>query len=108
MLHFPCEEFGSKGEKRSFLADWCSWYDWLHYDHVPFCFLCMKAEHEKNFMASTKQDPAFISKGVYNWTDVTTAFNSHLASRCNKEAVEADKLPGQTGNVGERLVTEHE
>ena len=59
-------------------------------------------------MASTKQDPAFISGGYTNWKDATTAFNSHLASRCHKEAVEADKLPGQTGNVGERLVTEHE
>ena len=40
-------------------------------------------------MASTKQDPAFISGGYTNWKDATTAFNSHLASRCHKEAVEA-------------------
>lgn len=110
---FPVRKFGSKGEKRSSLADWCSWYmyDWLHYDHVAdaaFCFFVYESRAWKNFMASTKQDPAFISGGYTNWKDATTAFNSHLASHCHKEAVEVDKLPGQTGNVGERLVTEHE
>ena len=69
-------KIGSKGaEKRSFRAEWCAKYDWLHYDRVAdaaFCHLCMTAEHEKNFLASTKRDPAFISRGYTNWKDATT------------------------------------
>ena len=42
-----------------------------------------------------------------NWKDATTAFSTHLASRCHKEAVEAEELPKQTGDVGEKLSTEH-
>ena len=29
---FPKREFGSKGKKRSFRADWCQQFKWLHYD----------------------------------------------------------------------------
>ena len=100
---FPARIFGSKGEKRSFRAEWCEKYDWLHYDCVAnaaFCHLCMTAEHEKKFLPSTKRDPAFISKGNTYWKDATTAFSTHLASRCQKEAVEALELPKQTGDVG--------
>ena len=46
--------FGSKGEKRSFRADWCEKYDWLHYDRVAdaaFCHLCMTAERKNKFLA---------------------------------------------------------
>ena len=63
---FPSRNFGSKGEKRSFRAEWCEKYDWLHYDRVAdaaFCHLCMITEHEKKFLASTKRDPAFIIRG---------------------------------------------
>ena len=105
-------KFGSMGaEKRSFQAEWCAKYDWLHYDRVAdaaFCHLCMTAEHEKRFLASTKRDPAFISRGYTNWKDATTAFSAHLASCCHKQAVEAKELPKQTGDVGENLSTEHE
>ena len=109
---FPARKFGSNGaEKRSFRAEWCAKYDWLHYDRVAdaaFCHLCITAEHEKKFLVSTKRDPAFISRGYTNWKDATTAFSTHLASRCHKEAVEAKELPKQTGDVGEKLSTEHE
>ena len=45
---FPVRMFGSKGEKRSFRAEWCAKYDRLHYDRVAdaaFCHLCMTANH---------------------------------------------------------------
>ena len=108
---FPSRKFGFKEEKRSFQADWCQKYDWLHYDRntdAAFCHLCLKAEHEKRFLASTKRDPAFISRGYTNWRDATKAFNKHLASTCHREAVSAVELPKQTGDVGERLSSKHE
>ena len=58
---FPLCSFGSKGEKWSFRAEWCSQYNWLHYDSVAdgvFCHVCLTAEFEKLFLASTKRDPA--------------------------------------------------
>ena len=108
---FPARKFGSKGEKRSFRAEWCEKYDWLHYDRVAdaaFCHLCLTAEHEKKFLASTKRDQAFITRGYTNWRDATKAFISHLGSRCYKEAMATRELPKQTGDVGERLSIEHE
>ena len=40
--------------------------------------------------------------------DATTAFSTHLASRCHKEALGAEELPKQTGDVGEKLSTENQ
>ena len=108
---FPARKFGSKEEKRSFQADWCQKYDWLHYYRnadAAFCHLYLTAEHEKKFLASTKRDPAFISRGYTNWTDATKAFNKHLASTFHRETVSALELPKQTGDVGEKLSSEHE
>ena len=45
---------------------------------------------------------------MYKLEECTTVFNSRLAFRCHKEAVEANKHPGQTRDIGEKLVTEHE
>ena len=28
---FPKRQFGSKGEERSFRAEWCETFSWLHY-----------------------------------------------------------------------------
>ncbi len=106
----PVRKLGSKREKRSFRPEWCQRYDWLHYDCVAdaaLCHVCMKAEHENKFLASTKRDPAFISRDYTNWKDATTAFNTHLVSRCHKEAVAAVELPQQTGDVGEKLSIQH-
>ena len=52
-------------------------------------------------------EPAFISKGFTNWKDATVAFNKHLKSDCHKEAVEIHELHKKTGDVGEKLSTEH-
>ena len=50
---------------RSFRAEWCDKYKWLHYEAVSldstFCHACMVAEFEKKFLASTKRDTAFTS-----------------------------------------------
>ena len=108
---FPARKFGGKGEKRSFRAEWCEKYDWLHYDRLAdaaFCQLCLTAERETKFLASTKRDQAFITRGYTNWKDATKAFISHLGSRCHKEAIAVRALAKQTGDVGERLSTEHE
>ena len=46
---FPKRKFGTKGEERSFRAEWCEQYPWLHYDakmDAAFCHMCMTAAHE--------------------------------------------------------------
>ena len=66
----------------------------------------MSAEFKKRFLASTKRDPAFISKGFTYWKDGTSAFNKHLASGCHREAVAAMQVA--VGDIGELLSTQHE
>jgi hypothetical protein len=108
---FPVRSFGLKGEKRSFRAEWCVKYDWLHYDLVDgaaFCHLCMTAEFENKFLASTKRDPAFITRGFTNWKDATTAFSTHLSSQCHKEAVEIKEIQKRNRDIAEKLSKEHE
>ena len=107
---FPPRSFGAKGEKRSFRAEWCDKYDWLHYDQAAdaaFCHMCLTAENNKTFLSSTKRDPAFLERCCTNWKDATKAFNRHTTTSCHKEAVLAHDLPKQTGDVGERLSTDH-
>ena len=107
---FPKRSFGSKNEKHSFRPEWCEKYSWLHYDasiDAVFCYICMKVERESKYKVSTKREPAFISKGFTNWKDATVAFNRHLKSDCHREAVEIHELPKKTGDVGEKLSTEH-
>ena len=56
---FPKRSFGSQGkDRRSFRGEWCDTYHWLHYDvssDSAFCHVCMVAEFEKKFLASTKR-----------------------------------------------------
>ena len=89
---------------RSFRAEWCEKYSWLHYDtstDAAYCYICMKAELGNKFLASTKRDPAFISKGFKNWKDATIAFNAHLRSDCHKEGCEILELRSTTNDVAE-------
>ncbi|KAL5481387.1 hypothetical protein EMCRGX_G021530 [Ephydatia muelleri] len=91
---------------RSFRAEWCEKYSWLHYDNstdAAYCYICMKAELGNKFLASTKRDPAFISKGFKNWKDATIAFNAHLRSDCHKEGCEILELRSTTNDVAENL-----
>ena len=93
---FPKRQFGASGE---------------HYDvssDAAFCYLCMKAEKEGKLLASTRREPAFISKGFTYWKEATTAFNKHQASTCHKEANEAiNLLPNQLlGNVDDLMSQE--
>ena len=77
---FPKRIFGSQGkDHRSFRAEWCDKYKWLHYEvssDSAFCHVCMVAEFEKKFLASTKRDPAFISTGFTYWKEAISAFKS--------------------------------
>ena len=107
---FPKRLFGLKNKKCSFRPEWYDRYSWLHYDapkDAAFCYICMKVEGERKFKVGTKWEPAFISKGFLNWKDATVAFNKHSESDCHREAVEIHKLPKKTGDMGEKLNTEH-
>ena len=58
---FPKRKFGEKKGKKVFTAEWCKKYLWLHYDvkrDATLRHLCMRAEHEHKFLASTKRDAA--------------------------------------------------
>ena len=65
--------------------------------------------HNK-LLASTKKDPAFISRGFVYWKKATTAFQKHQCSKCHQEAIEAlIHLPKQIhGDIGEMLNREHQ
>ena len=61
---FPKCTFGNA--TRSFRAEWCELFPWLHYSidqDAALCHLCMTAQHEGKLLASTKRDPAFVSRG---------------------------------------------
>lgn len=107
---FPKRTFGKT--TRSFRAEWCELFPWLHYSidqDAAFCYLCMTAQHEGKFLASTKRDPAFVSRGYTYWKEATTAFKRHQSSDCHKEAVQAVvSLPQQVQDVGELLSRSHQ
>lgn len=68
----------------------------------------MTAAHEGKLLASTKKDPAFLSKGFGYWKEVITAFTKHQASQCHREANEAiNLLPQQVCDIGELLSQQH-
>ena len=108
---FPKRKFGKN--ERSFRAEWCEKFDWLHYDvdsDSAFCHLCKSAEAQNKLLASTKKDPAFISRGFTYWKEATTAFQKHQCSQCHQESIEAlIHLPQQIqGDIGELLNHEHQ
>ena len=79
-FNFPKRQFGTKGKERSFRAEWCDTFSWLHYDvktDAAFCYLCMRCEAKKKFLASTKGEPAFIPKGFTYWKEGPKAFKKH-------------------------------
>ena len=68
----------------------------------------MRASHEGKFLASTKRDPCFISKGFVYWKEANTAFRKHEGSQCHREATQAlVLLPQQVRDIGEVLSNEH-
>ena len=112
-FNFPKREFGTNKQKRSFRAEWCEKYPWLHYDvkgDAALCHLCMRADHEGKFLASTKWDAAFLGRGFTYWKEATSAFQKHQSSQCHREANEAlIRIPKQVcGDVGELLNREHQ
>lgn len=69
----------------------------------------MRCEAEKKFIASTKRDPAFISKGFTYWKEGPKAFKKHQGCDCHREAVEAlVVLPQCTQDVGELQSAVHQ
>ena len=91
-FRFPKQKLRMKAE-RSFQVERS--YPWLDYDvssDSAFCHLCMTAAYEGKLIASTKKDPAFLTKGFTYWKEATTAFKKHEASQCHKEANEAFNL----------------
>ena len=98
---FPKRKFGGKKEERSFRAEWCDKYTWLHYDivkYAAYCYTCMKAGR---FLFSTKYDPSFITRGFTYWKDETSAFQKHQASCCHCEAV--TPLKPKSSDIGKLL-----
>ena len=64
----------------------------------------MTAGYEGKLLASTKEDPAFLTKGFTYWKETTTAFKKHEASQCRKDPNKAmNLLPKQVGDIGEML-----
>ena len=111
---FPKRRFGKNGDhKRSFRAEWCEMYPWLHYDitlDAASCHVCMSASLTDRgpLLKSSKRDPAFNTKGFTYWKDGTTAFKKHQTSDCHLEATEALLLSKQVlGDVGELLSLAH-
>ena len=106
---FPNRKFGKHSEERSFRAEWCQQFDWLHYNRASdaaFSYICMQAENERKFLGSTKRDQAFITKGFTNWRDATKAFKKHVTTSCHSEAILTFK--GNMADIGELLSTEHQ
>lgn len=108
---FPKRKFGSKGEERTFRAEWCQQYPWLHYDvkqDTAFCYLCMTAEHQNKFLASRKRDPAFITKGFTYWKEATSAFKKHQLTDCHREATQVVIFqPKEIRPIDEMLNEQH-
>ena len=106
---FPKRTFGKAA--RSFRAEWCESFPWLHYNiekDAAFCHLCMTADHDGKFLACTKREPAFVSRGFTYWKEATIAFKEHQSSDCHKEATEAIvSLSEQVRDVGELLSEAH-
>ena len=84
---------------------------WLHYDidtDSAFCHLCITAAYEGKLLASTKKNPAFLTKRFTYWKEATTTVKKHEASQCHKEANKAmNLLLKQVGDIGELLSKKH-
>ena len=68
-----------------------------------FCRVCMVAEFEKKFLASTKKDPAFISAGFTYWKEAVATFKRHVNSVLHQEATEAVEILPNKYKTGELL-----
>ena len=109
---FPKRSFGTGSGKRvrSFRAEWCTKFSWLHYDTTAdsaFCHVSLTAEHEKRLLASKKRDQTFISRCFTYWRDPKACFAKHGDRTCHKEAFYSEILPRQTDDVAKRLSAAH-
>ena len=68
----------------------------------------MTAAYEGKLLASTKKDPAYLTKGFTYCNEATTAFKKHKTSQCHKEANKTiNLLSKQVGDIGEMLSKKH-
>ena len=100
-----------RDQERSFRAEWCEMYPWLHYDitlDAAFCHVCMTTSltDREPLLKSSKHDRAFNTKGFTYWKDGTTAFKKHETSDCHREATEALLLPNQVLEDGGKLLSQ--
>ena len=66
LFNFPKRTFSTKGKERSFRAEWCNTFRWLHCDvKTDSAFFVCTLNTEKKFIASMKGEPVFMSKGFY-------------------------------------------
>lgn len=68
----------------------------------------MTAENKKNFLASRKRDPAFITKGFTYWKEAISAFKKHLSTDCHREATQVVIFqPKDIRTIDEMLNEQH-
>ena len=109
LFSFPQRECGKKNGKphyRSFNANWCKKYNWLHYDEQTdkaFCFTCVKALQHNAVATVPNNADSFIKNGYSAWKKALgikeaekgkrkpiqkqTGFPAHANSDMHKEAV---------------------
>ena len=105
---FPKQNFAwQQRREEEFLCRWQQ-FKWLHYDvdkDAAFCYLCMKCQLEKKFLASTKWDQAFISRGFTYWKESYLYSRNMLLQTVYVEALIV--LPQCTKDVEELQSAEH-
>lgn len=104
MYSFPKRKFGKGKDERSFRADWCDKYEWLHYDaetDAAFCYLFMRADHERK---SVKNETQYSSARVF--ATAITAFKN--TRRVNATVRQVEQYSLHQSTIGALLSKEHQ
>lgn len=75
---------------------------------AAFCNIWMPSQNENKFLASTKRNPAFITKGFSSRKNGPRAFMKHQGCDCLREGMESLVLPRLVRDVCELLSPEHD
>ena len=98
----------SDGSESSFLPKSKQLYQWIAYNFdkdMVHCSYCNETEKRSYFGLSTKQEPAFISKGFSNWKKVIEKFQIHDESNYHGEAKQMKVLAATTDPINEQSNT---
>ena len=98
----------SDGSESSFLPKSKQLYQWIAYNFdkdMVLCSYCNETEKRSYFGLSTKQEPAFISKGFSNWKKVIEKFQIHDESNYHDEANQMKVLAATTDSIDEQSNT---